>query len=229
MHVHHLLLQRLQLDRGQRALHAFHHLAPVAAIEQLPLRGAVRVAQRDAHQEPVQLRFGQGEGAELVVRVLRRDDEEGRGQGAGFAFDRDLLFFHRLEQCALGLGAGSVDLVGEQHLRENRARVEHEALLAALVDGDAGQVAGHQVGGELHAGKLQPEGAGQRVRQRGLADAGNVLDQQVPAGQQACHAVLHLVRFAHDHRVKLAEERLDFLLCIHGATLSEFMHRRAWQ
>jgi hypothetical protein len=113
------------------------------------------------------------------------------------------------EQRALGLGAGSVDLVGQQHLGEHRAGVEHEVLAAALVDGHAHEVAGHQVGGELHARELQAEGARQRVRQGRLADAGHVLDQQVPAGQQAGHAVRDLLRFAHDHRVKLAQQQLD--------------------
>jgi len=67
------------------------------------------------------------------------------------------------------------------------------------------------------------------MRERGFADPGNVLDQQVAPGQQARHAVLHLVRFAHNHRVKLVQERFEFLLCIHGATLSEFMHGRVWR
>jgi hypothetical protein len=58
--------------------------------------------------------------------------------------------------------------------------------------------------------------------QRGLADARHVLDQQVAAGQQAGHAVLHLGRLAHDHRVKLIQKRFEFLLCIHGMTLHEF-------
>jgi hypothetical protein len=38
----------------------------------------------------------------------------------------------------------------------------------------------------------QAEGARQRVRQGGLAHARHVLDQQVPARQQAGHAALHL-------------------------------------
>ncbi|MNV91196.1 hypothetical protein D3C71_1856640 [compost metagenome] len=61
------------------------------------------------------------------------------------------------------------------------------------------------------------------MRQRGLAHARNVLDQQVAAGQQAGHAVLHLGIFAHDHRVKLVQKRFDLVLCIHShsATLSE--------
>ena len=55
-------------------------IAPVGAVEQLALGRAVGVAERDAHQEAVELRLGQREGAELIERVLRRDDEEGLGQ-----------------------------------------------------------------------------------------------------------------------------------------------------
>ena len=122
MHLQHLLLQQLQVHRRQGVVHRLDHAAPVGAVQQLALGRAVRVAERDAHQEAVQLRLGQRESAQLVVRVLRGDHEEGRGQGARLAFDRDLLFLHRLEQGALRLGAGAVDLVGQQHLREDRAR-----------------------------------------------------------------------------------------------------------
>jgi hypothetical protein len=37
------------------------------------------------------------------------------------------------QQCALRLGAGAVDFIGQQHLREHRAGMEDEGLLAALV------------------------------------------------------------------------------------------------
>jgi hypothetical protein len=94
--------------------------------------------------------------------------------------------------------------------------MENEGLLAALVDGNPRQVAGHQVSRELHARKVQPEGPGQRMGQGGFADARNVLDQQMPPGQQAGDAVPNLGRFSDDHRVKLVQERFEFLLCIHG-------------
>ncbi|MOA06410.1 hypothetical protein D3C78_1260420 [compost metagenome] len=99
--------------------------------------------------------------------------------------------------------------------------MELEVLLPPVVDGHPREVAGHQVGGELHARKLQSEAVGQRMRQRGLAHAGDVLDQQVTAGQQAGHAVLDLGGFAHNHRVKLIQKRLDVVLCLHGTTLAE--------
>ena len=46
--------------------------------EQLAFALAVGIAERDAHQEAVELRLGQRVGAELVGRVLGRDDEERR-------------------------------------------------------------------------------------------------------------------------------------------------------
>jgi hypothetical protein len=53
--------------------------------------------------------------------------------------------------------------------------------------------------------------------ERGLAHPRHVLDQQVPPGEQAGDAVAHLGRFSDNHRVKLVQERLKFLLCIHEA------------
>ena len=55
----------------------------------------------------------------------------------------------------LGLRRGAVDFVGQQHLGEDRARVEGEAVLLAVVNGNADDVGRQQVAGELDAVELQ--------------------------------------------------------------------------
>jgi hypothetical protein len=42
----------------------------------------------------------------------------------------------------------------------------------------------------------------------------------VATGQQTCHAVLDLGRFADYHRVKLTEEYFECSLRVHGRTLT---------
>jgi len=207
----HRLLQRGQL-LGRQLGRQLVGVGAVAVVgQQLQLRRTVGIAQADAHQETVQLALGQGVGAQLFLRVLGGNHEKRRGQRVGPAFDGDLFFLHGFEQRTLGLGAGPVDFIGQQHLRKHGAGVEHKAFAAPVVDGHPGQVAGHQVGGELHAGKLQTERMGQGMGQGGFAHARHILDQQVSTGQQAGHAVLDLLFFANDHRVKLIQKRPDFL------------------
>ncbi len=63
----------------------------------------------------------------------------------------------------------------------------------------------------------RPKDAGQGLRQRGLAHAGNVFDQQVTTGQKTGHTVGYLGLFAHDHRVKLIEQLLKFWIGNHAA------------
>jgi len=46
-------------------------------------------------------------------------------------------------------------------------------------------VAGHQVGRELHAPELQVERLSKRAHQQGLAEPGYAFEQAVPTGQQA--------------------------------------------
>jgi hypothetical protein len=58
--------------------------------------------------------------------------------------------------------------------------------------------AGQQVAGELDALEVQAERLGEHVRERGLADAGQVLDQQVAARQQAGEGEAHLCLLAED-------------------------------
>ena len=58
---------------------------------------------------------------------------------------------------------------------------------------------GEQVAGELDAVEGPADRAGQRPRQRGLADAGHVLDEQVAAREQRDDRVADRGRFAAEH------------------------------
>ena len=84
----------------------------------------------------------------------------------------------------LRLGRGAVDLVGEQHLREDRPLAEHEVVGLAVEDGGAGHVGRQQVRRELDALVLAAEHAGEGLRKRGLGDAGHAFEQHVAAGEQ---------------------------------------------
>ena len=106
----------------------------------------------------------------------------GSGNTRGVALDRHLLLLHRLEQRGLRLGRRPVDLVGEQHAREDRPRPERE--LAAVQRQRARQVGGEHVGRELCAAELEAERARDRVRDERLGDAGDALEQNVTAGEE---------------------------------------------
>ena len=90
------------------------------AVEDRDLGVAARVAQRQPHEEAVELALGQPVGALLLHGVLRRHHEERRGQRVGLASDGDLAFLHALEEGALDLGGGAVDFVGEDEVGEDR-------------------------------------------------------------------------------------------------------------
>ncbi len=163
-----------------------HQVAAVHAAQQFALRGGGGIAQMHAHQESVQLRFGQRKGPGLILRVLRGDDEEGFGQRHGLAVEGDLMLFHGLEQCTLRLGRGSIDFIGEHQLRENRAALKPELAGLAVENGHAQHIGGQQIAGELDALEGQPQGLGNGMRERGLADARECprsADGRAPAGR----------------------------------------------
>jgi hypothetical protein len=209
-----LLLGGGQFGRRHRRLQRLEQHAAVLAHQQRAFGGGVRVAQRKAHQEAVQLRLRQRKGADLVGGILRGDDEERLRQRARDAVGADLALLHRLQQAGLGLRRGAVDFIGQQHLGEDRARMEHEAVLFALVDGDAVDVRRQQVAGELHAVEAQAQRQRQRVGQRGLAHARHVLHQQVAAGQQAGQRLADLQVLADDDVAHLPCDGVQF--CGHG-------------
>ena len=132
----------------------------------------------------------------------------GCSSGYEWLFDRDLRFVHRFQQRRLCLRRRAVDLIGQQEIREDRARFELELLRVRVINGDAQHVTGQHVAGELQAVKPALHRARQRVRERGLSDAGNVFDQQVPARQQAHQRQPHHIRLAANRSV---ERHLQFV------------------
>ena len=143
-----------------------------------------RVADSNPDEKAVQLRLGEGKGAREILGVLRGDDEERIGQRDGLAVERDLPFVHRFEQRGLRARARAVDLVREEDVREDGAVAEDELARALIEDGDAEHIARQEIACELDATEVPSHGPRERAREGGLADAGNVLDQQVAAREQ---------------------------------------------
>ena len=78
-----------------------------------------------------------------------------------------------------------------------------------IEDGIAENVRGQQVAGELHAAEFEAENLGQRMCQRRLAHTGNVLDQEVPARQQATKSHAHGLVLAQKDRVEPGQHIID--------------------
>jgi hypothetical protein len=168
-------------------------------LQDLDLRLPGRVADRQLQHEAVALRLRQRVGALVLDRVLGGDDHERHPEVVGDAVHRHLPLLHGLQQGGLGLGGGAVDLVAEDDVGEDRPRLELEVTPLLVVDADAGDVRRQQVGGELDAADRAVDRPGQRLCQHGLADAGNVLDQQVPLGQQGDQRQADHLGLALDH------------------------------
>jgi len=156
------------------------------------------IAHAQAQEEAIHLRLGQRIGAEVLERVLRRDDDERLLELVGVRVDRYAPFGHRLEQRRLRARRGAVDLVGEDDVGEDRALAELEALRLLVEDADAEDVRRQEVRGELDAPERAADGAGERAGERGLADAGHVLDEHMAARRQRSDGEAHYAGLAVD-------------------------------
>ena len=154
-------------------------------------RGVLHVGHE---HEAVELRLGQRVGAFLLDRVLRRQHEERLGQLVGVLAAGDAVLLHRFQQGGLRLGRRAVDLVGQHHVGKQRALHEPERALAGGVvffqHGGAGDVAGHQVGRELHALERQVQHVGDGLDQQRLGQPGHADQQHVALAE---HGGQHLL------------------------------------
>ena len=153
------------------------------AAKHLPLVRVGEIAEPQPDREPVELRLRQRVGALILDRVVGGDHHERFRQQPGFTIDADLRLGHRLEQRGLRLRRCPVDLVGEQQVGEDRSGPELEAPRAHVVDRRAEQVGGQQIRRELHPGEVHAERGGEAPRDERLAEPGDVLDEDVPAGE----------------------------------------------
>ena len=181
----------------------------VDALEDAQGRRVVRVADGRLHQEPVELGLGQAVGSGLLDRILRGDDHERLADAWRDPVDGDAPLLHDLEQRRLGLRAGAVDLVREHDVREDRAGVELEGARALVVDADAGDVTGQQVGRELDATGRAVDRLRHGARQRGLARAREVLEQQVALAEQRGESEPDDERLAQQHLLDVGNQAIE--------------------
>ena len=98
------------------------------------------------------------------------------------------------------LGEARLISSAEHDVGEDGPGPELELPALLVEDADAGDVAGKQVGGELDPGEAAVDGAGERFGEERLAHAGEVLDDDVAAGQQRHDAGADDLFLAQDHR-----------------------------
>ena len=87
-----------------------------------------------------------------------------------------------------------------------------KSLRVAVPDRHAGDVGGQEVGGELHAAPRTTDRTRDRLGERGLADAGNVFDQQVTFGEQADEREVNGAALPAQHAFELCRQRVEQIL-----------------
>ena len=122
----------------------------------------------------------------MLDRVLRGDHEEGRRESVADVVHRDLPLGHRFQEGALRARRGAVDLVGQQHVGEDRAGQELEFARLLVEDAEAGDVAGQQVRRALHAGEPAADGRARALASVVLPRPGRSSSSRCPrASRQA--------------------------------------------
>ena len=175
-----LLAGLVQADDAEQRPDLAEHVrrdALVGEVQHRELGLGVRVVELDLEEEAVELTFGEGEDAFVLVRVLRRDHEKRIGKLVRLAVDRHLALAHRLEQGGLGARRRTVDLVGEEDVREDGAG--HEEVLAGADDVLPVELRRRRVRRELDALERRAEHVCDGTGKKGLRASGRALEEDV--------------------------------------------------
>ncbi len=126
----------------------------------------------------------------------------------GLPADRHATFLHDLQERALHLGRGAVDLVREQQVREDRPERRPELAGLLVVDPGPDQVGRHEIGGELDALELTTDRLGECLDGHRLGQARHAFDEDVAAREEGHDQTFQEVVLADDHFLDLVEQSL---------------------
>ena len=151
--------------------------------------GGLGIVDFDAKEETVELRVRKRVRSFAFERVLRRDDEERRVEFVPPPGDRYLAFLRRFEERGLRFRRRSVDFVGENDVREDRARRERKGARPGrrvfLENVEAQNIGGRQIRRELDSAETQVERVGDRPSDPRLAESRNADEEDVSAGEDS--------------------------------------------
>ena len=158
------------------------------------------------------MRLRQRVGAFLFYGILGGEHQKRLARLVTFALDGDLLFLHHFQQRRLGLCRGAVDFIGQQKVAEDRAAPHQPLLRFDVIQGMAGDIAGHEVRGKLYPAEAALYGARDGLDQQGLAQPRHALDQRMSGRDKADQRLLNNPALA-DHGISnLRLEPLDVLM-----------------
>ena len=133
---------------------------------------------------------------------------KGGGQRMGHAVHGHMALLHNLQQRRLGLRGSTVDLVRQKQVAVGGALPVLELIGLPVEHGEAGDVRGQRVRGELDSLAAQTQGRGEGQSQGGLAHTGAILQQHMAAGVDGHQHLLHDLVFADKCLVDLRNDLL---------------------
>ena len=172
-----------------------------------------RIPQHQFKHKAIRLRFRQFICAFLFNRILGCQHKERLFQSIVLARNADHVFLHCLQKCALRLRRGSVNLVRQDDIAENRSRMKakHRISVGILLDDvRTCHIRRHQIRCKLDARKRQPEYAPHRANQARFARSRNTLQQHISARNQRDNDIFHRITLTDDISGKLFKHIVTF-------------------
>src|SRR6185503_4210336 len=103
--------------------------------------------------------------------------------------------------------------VRQYDVREDRSGLELELVQSRIENGNAENVGGQQVAGELNAMEAAVERTRQCMTECGFTDSGNVFDQQMPFGDQGDDRKLDRFFLTLDRAANRVLESSNLVVC----------------
>ena len=166
----------------------------------------LRICNDDLEHETVHLGLRKRIGTLLLYRVLGRHHKERLRQPECLVAYRDLPLLHRLEQGRLHLCRGTVDLIRQHEIGEDRPLADLELLALLRIDHRPYHIRRQEVRSELYPAELGVHCRRKRIDGQGFRQSRNTFEQDMSVGEKPYQQILHKMLLPHDDLVHLHSE-----------------------
>ena len=169
----------------------------------------LRVVDHHFQHETVNLSFRQRISTLLLYRVLCCHYQERLIQFISHIAYRHLTLLHRFQQSGLHFCRGTVNLIRQNKVSENRTFLHHELLFLLGVNHRTHHVGRQQVRGKLDSTEFSVNNIGKGINRQGFRQPRNTFQQNMPVRKHTDHKSLHKMFLSYNHLVHLHRNHID--------------------
>ena len=168
-----------------------------------------RIGDEALHLKPIELCFWEAISSLLFYGIFCRDHSEYFSERVCRITDRDTTFLHRLEESSMNLRRSTIDLIGEEYLREYWSFPSIKLCCLWTIDFTPDKVRGEEIRSEWDTPELEVERLCECSYHERLRESWDSLEEDMSSGEECYDEPIDRVTLSDDAFTDRLSEGID--------------------